>query len=193
MEIIAAFEQNSGKEVELVLRPQEELEADLMAAVEAGRRSPDFVFSVINIRHYEQWAYEGRLVDLTDAIGHFSDLFDRDALDSITLLDATTGRRGLYLLPMGFATHHVHAWKSLFERAGFALADIPREWETFHCLDERATSDEHCDPIRTQALGPTSDPRSRQRASRHRRMRQIRPVRRNARARKSSRQPRFRA
>jgi multiple sugar transport system substrate-binding protein len=130
-EIIAAFEQNTGNQVELVLRPQEELEADLVAVVEAGRRSPDFVFSVINIRHYEQWAYEGRLVDLTDAIGHFSDLFDRDAIDSVTLLDATTGRRGLYLLPMGFATHHVHVWKNLLERAGFALADIPREWETF--------------------------------------------------------------
>ena len=29
-----------------------------------------------------QWAFDGRLVDLTDAIGHFSDLFDPDALDA---------------------------------------------------------------------------------------------------------------
>jgi multiple sugar transport system substrate-binding protein len=130
-EIIAAFEQGTGKQVELVLGPQEELLADLMAALEAGGRTPDFVFTVINIRHYEQWAYEGRLVDLTDAVGHFSDLFDPDALDSVTLLDATTGRRGLYLLPMGFATHHVHAWKSLLEQAGFTLAEIPGEWEAF--------------------------------------------------------------
>jgi len=35
-EIVAAFEQSSSKQVELVLRPQEELEADLAAAVEAG-------------------------------------------------------------------------------------------------------------------------------------------------------------
>ena len=71
-EIIAAFEQKAGKQVELVLRPQEELAADLVAAVEAGRRSPDFVFSVVDTQHYEQWAYEGRLVDLSDAVGHFS-------------------------------------------------------------------------------------------------------------------------
>ena len=31
----------------------------------------------------------------------FAALFDRDALDGATLLDATTGRRGLYALPMG--------------------------------------------------------------------------------------------
>ena len=95
-EIIAAFEQDSGKQVELVLGPQEELVADLAAALEAGRDPPDLFFTVVETQPYEQWAYEGRLVDLTDAVGHFSDLFDRDALERVTLLDGTTGRRGLY-------------------------------------------------------------------------------------------------
>ena len=130
-EIVAAFEQETGKQVELVLGPQEELVADLVAALEAGRRTPDFVFTVVDTQPYEQWAYEGRLVDLSDAVGHFSDLFDPDALERVTLLDGTTGRRGLYLLPMGLATHHVHVWKSLLERAGFTLADIPKEWDAF--------------------------------------------------------------
>jgi ABC-type glycerol-3-phosphate transport system substrate-binding protein len=40
-EIVAAFEQGSGKQVELVLGPQEELVADLVAALEAGRPTPD--------------------------------------------------------------------------------------------------------------------------------------------------------
>jgi multiple sugar transport system substrate-binding protein len=130
-EIVAAFEQRASKQVELVLGPQEELAADLVAALEAGRRTPDFVFTVVETQPYEKWAYEGRLVDLSDTVGHFSDMFDRDALQRATLLDGTTGRRGLYLLPMGFATHHVHVWKSLLERAGFALADIPKEWDAF--------------------------------------------------------------
>ena len=129
-EIVAAFEQKTGKQVELVLHPEQELPDKLVAAVEAGQ-PPDFAFSIVNTQHDEQWAYEGRLVDLTDAVGHFSDLFDPDALEAVTLLDATTGRRGLYLLPVGFATHHVHAWKSLLEQAGFTLADIPKEWEAF--------------------------------------------------------------
>ena len=130
-EIVAAFEQGSGKQVELVLGPQEELVADLVAALEAGRPTPDFVFTVAETQPYERWVYEGRLVDLTDAVGHFSDLFDPDALERVTLLDGTTGRRGLYLLPMGLASHHVHVWKSLLERAGFTLADIPKEWDAF--------------------------------------------------------------
>jgi multiple sugar transport system substrate-binding protein len=105
--------------------------ADLLAALESGRHPPDLFFTVVETQPYEQWAYEGRLVDLTDAVGHFSDLFDPDALERVTLLDGTTGRRGFFLLPMGLGTHHVHVWKSLLERAGFTLADIPKEWEAF--------------------------------------------------------------
>ena len=128
-EIIAAFEQ-SGRQVELVLDRQEKLLERTQAAIEAGR-PPDFIFTVITIQHYEQWAYEGRLVDLSDVVSPFLDLFDREALQRAALFDSTMGRRGLYMLPMGLATHHVHAWKSLLERAGFTLADIPEEWEAF--------------------------------------------------------------
>ena len=48
-----------------------------------------------------------------------------------TMLDGKTGRRGLYALPMGRFRNHVHVWNSLLERAGFTLADIPKEWEAF--------------------------------------------------------------
>jgi multiple sugar transport system substrate-binding protein len=130
-EIVAAFEAKSGKDVELVLGPQEELASALVAALKDGRGSPDFVFTVVDTGLYERWAYDGRLVDLTDTIGPEAAMFERTALDSVRVLDATTGRRGLYMLPMGLASHHVHVWKSLLERAGFTVADVPKEWEPF--------------------------------------------------------------
>jgi multiple sugar transport system substrate-binding protein len=129
-EIIAAFEQKTGKQVDLVFHPEQELPDTVVAAVEAGE-PPDFVFSVVIIQDDAQWAHDGRLVDLTEAVGHLADLFDPDALDAVTLLNPTTGQRALYLLPVGFATTHVHAWKSLLEQAGFTLADVPNEWEAF--------------------------------------------------------------
>jgi len=99
-EVIAAFEEKTGKQVELVLHPEPELPDTVVAAVEAGK-PPDFVFSALGIQDDVQWAYDGRLVDLTDAVGYFADQFDPYALDLVTLLDGTTGRRGLYLLPVG--------------------------------------------------------------------------------------------
>ena len=70
-------------------------------------------------------------MDLTDTVGVFSDLFDQDALAWYTLLNQKTGQRALYALPMGRTSNHVHVWKSLLEQAGFALEDIPKEWEAF--------------------------------------------------------------
>jgi len=130
-EIIAAFEQKAGKRVEFVLEKWEHLRDDTVAAIEAGRRPPDFIFTVNGIQYRDQWAYEGRLVELTDAIGPMREMFSPYALERFTLLNGTTGQRGLYALPIGLSTFHVHVWKSLLERAGFTLADIPRQWQAF--------------------------------------------------------------
>jgi multiple sugar transport system substrate-binding protein len=129
-EVIAAFEQGSGKQVELVLHPQAELPDKIVAALDAGR-PPDFAFGFDLTEYDARWAFEDRLVDISDAIGHFSDLFDPDALASVTWRNATTGQKAVYGLPMGRTTNHIHVWKSLLETAGYKLADIPRDWEAF--------------------------------------------------------------
>jgi multiple sugar transport system substrate-binding protein len=129
-EIIAAFEQASGKRVALSQPAEDELPGQVAAALEAGQ-PPDLAFSVLFQDYVGKWAFDDRLVDLSDAVGHFSDLFDPDALDTEMLLNAKTGQKALYALPLARATDHIHVWKSLLERAGFSLADIPREWEAF--------------------------------------------------------------
>src|SRR5690349_12043312 len=129
-EIIAAFEHKTGKRVELVQHSQEDMPPSVLAALAAGH-PPDFLFGTTSGAYYGQWAHEGRLVDLADALGPLAAQFDRDALDRATLLDATTGRRGLDALPMGRVTNHIHVWASLLERAGLTLADIPKAWGPF--------------------------------------------------------------
>ena len=129
-DIIAPFEQESGKEIELVFHPMEELPDKTAAALEAGQ-PPDFAFGFWLTDYAPEWAHEGRLVDLSDTIGHFSDLFDPAQLDQATLLNATKGQRALYGLPIGQITHLTHVWKSLLEEAGFTLEDIPSDWEAY--------------------------------------------------------------
>jgi multiple sugar transport system substrate-binding protein len=129
-ELISAFEQDSGKDVELVQYPFWEVEDKVRAAIEAGH-PPDYFFGVYAEMMIMQWAYENRLVDLTDTLGHLRDLFDADLLATSTLLNGQTGRRALYALPIGRVSNHLHVWKSLLEQAGFTLADIPKQWEAF--------------------------------------------------------------
>jgi multiple sugar transport system substrate-binding protein len=47
------------------------------------------------------------------------------------MLDHKTGQKGLYGLPVGRITTHLHVWKSTLELAGFTLEDIPKEWDAF--------------------------------------------------------------
>jgi multiple sugar transport system substrate-binding protein len=129
-ETIAAFEQGTGKQVELVIYEQAELSDKLNSALEEGQL-PDFAFGININRHMSKWAFDDRLVDITEAVGRFSDLFDPDALAWFMLFDQKTGQRAVYALPMGRTTNHVHVWKSLLEQAAFTLDDIPQEWDAF--------------------------------------------------------------
>jgi multiple sugar transport system substrate-binding protein len=129
-EVIAAFEQKTGKEVEVVQPTQTEIFDKAEAALDAGQ-PPDFLFGTTSARWVAQWAYEDRLAELEGALGPGLDLFDADAIEVATMLNGRTGRRGLYALPMGRYSNHLHVWNSLLERAGFTLADIPKGWDAF--------------------------------------------------------------
>jgi multiple sugar transport system substrate-binding protein len=129
-EIIATFEQGSGKHVDLSFDSMEEFPKRIEAALAAGQ-PPDFAFGYSLSTYVPQWARDDRLVDLTDTVGHFSDVFDPYQLERATLLNARAGQKALYGLPMGQVSNYLHAWKSLLEQAGFTLADIPKEWEAF--------------------------------------------------------------
>ena len=129
-EIIAAFEQKTGKQVELTFHSLDEHPDKITAALAAGR-PPDFAFGALPRQLHREWALDDRLVDLTDTVGAFSNLFDPDALAWWTFGNGRTGQRALYALSMGRTTVHLHVWKSLLEQAGFTLEDIPKEWDAF--------------------------------------------------------------
>ena len=129
-ETVAAFEQGSGKQVEITFVEENELPVKIAAALEAGQ-PPDFAHGFNVAWYVGKWAFGDQLVDLSDAVGHFSDLFDPDALNQLVLLNAKTGQKALYGLPIGRSTVHIHVWKSLLTQAGLTLAAIPREWEAF--------------------------------------------------------------
>jgi multiple sugar transport system substrate-binding protein len=129
-EIIAAFEQDTGKQVELVQPEQAEIQDSAKAALAAGH-PPDFLSGSLGQRWIPRWAYEDRFTDLEGVLEPVLSLFDADAIEVSMLLNGKTGRRGLYALPIGRVSNHIHVWNSLLERAGFTLADIPKDWAGF--------------------------------------------------------------
>ena len=91
-EIIAAFEQETGKQVELDLPSYD----DSQVKVQGRGRSRAAARFPVRRREYGlflgQSANEDRLVDLSDQILPFASLFNPDGLAFATLLNAKTGR-----------------------------------------------------------------------------------------------------
>jgi multiple sugar transport system substrate-binding protein len=129
-DLIATFERETGKQIELVRHDADAQTAAVQAAIDAGH-PPDFLFGEIAQHQIPRWAEEGRLVDLTDTIGSLKDLFDAQTIELSTLHDARDGRTGIYAIPMARDTTHLHVWKSLLEQAGLSMADIPMQWDAF--------------------------------------------------------------
>jgi multiple sugar transport system substrate-binding protein len=129
-EIIAAFEQDTGKQVDLVFYEQADLPDKIATALQA-HQPPDFAFGIRLSAYTSEWALDDQLLDLTETVGSLSNLFDPDALAWYVVRNDTTGQKALYALPIGRATNHVHVWRSLLEQAGFTLADIPNDWDAF--------------------------------------------------------------
>jgi multiple sugar transport system substrate-binding protein len=66
-ELVAAFEQKTGKQVELVSLTQEELKTKTLSAV-AADHPPDFLYGIPIGDYYLRWAQEDRLIDLADTL-----------------------------------------------------------------------------------------------------------------------------
>src|SRR4051794_29549926 len=109
-EMMAAFEHKTGKTVELAFFAQDVLPDRLQSALAAGE-PPDFEYGTITDNFVPGWAREGRLVELSPALGPLTALIDKDALARATLPNEQTGRVGLYGMPMVRFTHHVHVWR----------------------------------------------------------------------------------
>ena len=131
-EIVAAFEQETGKQVEIVFGvPSRSCRPRREAAHRAGQPRPDFVFTVgPETQHYARVGVRG---STGRSHGRHRQLRRSCSIPMLSRASSCStagpGRRGLYGLPMGRSTVHIHVWKSLLERAGFTLADIPKRME----------------------------------------------------------------
>jgi Bacterial extracellular solute-binding protein len=99
-EVIAAFEQETGKEIELVQPTQDDILDRAQVAIEAGQ-PPDFLFSTLSERYVPQWAYEDRLADGRGRVARpfgFA-LTDPGVRLSRTRLLPRVTRSGQHLLP----------------------------------------------------------------------------------------------
>ena len=129
--MIYRFEQKTGVKVELSLYAVQDIMPKTVAALDAGT-VPDVSFGLTyDFQAAGKWAYEGKLVDLSDILAPMKDRFLPNTLSTAHLYNDKTKKKAYYAFPVYQQTIHVNYWKDMLAEAGFKESDIPQDWKGY--------------------------------------------------------------
>ena len=78
-----------------------------------------------------QNAWHGKLIDLSDVVKTQKTELSATALQSAQFYNDVEKRRGFYGVPFKGATLNMPVWKSLIEKAGYKISDMPKTWDAY--------------------------------------------------------------
>src|SRR5207248_1794042 len=127
--LVADYEKASGNKIDLSIVPFAPLRQKEVAAVQTGvvpdlMEAADLEFAPLN-------AWDDKLIDVGDVVETQKKDFVPIAVDSCFLYNGVTKKRAYYMVPMKMTGWPFHIWRSLVEKAGYKISDIPNKWDAF--------------------------------------------------------------
>jgi multiple sugar transport system substrate-binding protein len=127
--LAAAYEKASGNKLDYSIMPfaplrQKEVSAITSGAVPDVMELADYFFAATN-------AWNDKLMDVSDIVETQKPKFLDVATRSMHLYNKETKKRSYYAVPMKASAATFHIWKSLVEKAGYKVSDIPNKFDEF--------------------------------------------------------------
>ena len=128
--IVADYEKTSGNKIELVITPFAPQRQKIVAAMQTGvvpdllRNNPDEIVGL--------YAWDDKLVDVSDVVETQKEEFTETALLNTYCYNRVTKQRVFYGVPDVTAVLPNHVWRSLVEKAGYKIEDIPKTWDAYY-------------------------------------------------------------
>src|SRR5256886_6095422 len=128
--IVADYEKTSGNKIELVITPFAPQRQKIVAAMQTGvvpdlfRNNPDEIVGL--------YAWDDKLVDVSDVVETQKEEFTETALLNTYCYNRVTKQRSFYGVPDVTAVLPNHIWRSLVEKAGYKIEDIPKTWDAYY-------------------------------------------------------------
>ncbi len=127
---VADYEQASGNKIENSIMPFMALNQKAISAITTGD-VPDVIFHDAPATILPQFAWNNKLVDVSDIVEANRSKLSETALLNSTFYNGTTKQRAFYLAPVKQATSPFHIWGDLVTKAGFKLSEAPKTWDAF--------------------------------------------------------------
>ncbi|HWB51454.1 MAG TPA: ABC transporter substrate-binding protein [Stellaceae bacterium] len=129
--IVADYEKLSGDTVNLVITPYAPLRQKIVVALTSGGEVPD-VFQNTPNEMLAIHAWDDRLVDVSDVVETQRSKYIDSALLFANCYNKVTKQRSFYGAPYSVAGLVNHIWRSLVEKAGRKVEDLPKTWDAYY-------------------------------------------------------------
>jgi multiple sugar transport system substrate-binding protein len=128
--MIENYQKASGNKIEYSIIPYAPLRQKIVSAVTSGV-VPD-VFQNTPTEIVALYAWDDKLIDLTDVVETQKNKFTAAALATSYSYNNVTKQRGYYLAPYTTTALPNHVWSSLVKKAGYDMEDIPKTWDAYY-------------------------------------------------------------
>lgn len=129
--LISNWEKASGNTVNLTLLPGQALNEKIISALTSGE-VPDLMYADnAPAQIIPQNAWHDKLMDVSDIVGTQQKELSDTAVQSSKFYNDTEKKRSFYGVPFKGASLNLPVWKSLVEKAGYQVSDMPKTWDAF--------------------------------------------------------------
>ncbi len=127
--LAADYEKASGNKIDYSIIPYAPLRQKEVSAITSGSvpdimEAADYFFVALN-------AWNDALLDVSDIVETQKPRLMDIAKQSMHNYNSKTKQRSYYGVPMKASAATFHIWKSLVEKAGYKVSDIPNKWDAF--------------------------------------------------------------
>jgi multiple sugar transport system substrate-binding protein len=129
-EIVADYQKASGNTIDYSIIPFAPERQKIVSAVTSGE-VPD-LFQNNPGEIIALFAWDDKLVDVTDVVDTQKEEFIDTALLSAYCYNSVEKKRSFYGVPYTTGVCPNHIWKSLVEKAGYKVEDIPKTWDAYY-------------------------------------------------------------
>src|SRR5712671_2919808 len=127
--MVADYQKASGNKIEQSLIPFAPLRQKAVAAIQSGV-VPD-ILEVLDLWFAGLNVWDDKLLDVSDVVEPQKSQYAPMAVTSSYLYNNTTKKRSYYIAPMKITGWPFHIWRSLVEKAGYKISDMPNTWDAF--------------------------------------------------------------
>jgi multiple sugar transport system substrate-binding protein len=128
--IVSDYEKASGNTIDYSIVPYAPLRQKIISAVTSGEVPDLFPNNLGEI--IPLFAWNDKLVDVTDVLDTQREEYTETALLSAFCYNNVQKQRSYYGVPYTQTVFTNHIWRSLVEKAGYKMEDIPKTWDAFY-------------------------------------------------------------